>query len=318
MTRLIAAGMASLLVLSFSLVNAQLWSGMANQVTNGAVTVDGSLDEAVWASSEKTKIDNAKIGNGGVDGDADCYVNFTSLWDAQGWYLGVWFYDDIHSALNSQYLDAANIAYDDDGLQILFSYNFDDAYADVSGPYWQGLYGRSLVKGFGNLDPELQYAGIWGEGSNGNFTTDMWTKQQQIDKGWTNAFSSTDGLNYQYEARFDWTGELMYASGVQSIGSKMGFNLVVNDNDGGFAAEGQMVLLPLSNDATRWGALTIAGPAKIAPMKPVAVQSLHFAPKQFGFDPLGRRIAGPGKSSPATNMMIVRNQKGQAVKSISK
>ncbi len=318
MIRLVAVYMAALLVLPFSSASAQLWTGQASQITPGAVTIDGFLDEAVWASPAKTRIDQSKLGSGVVDGDADCYVDFTTLWDTQGWYLGVWFNDDVHNAINSEYLDGANVAYDDDGLQILFSYNFDDAYADVTGPYWQGLYGRSLVKGFGNLDPEAQYAGIWGEGSDGNFTTDVWTQDQQRAKGWTNIFSCADGINYQYEARFDWSGELMYACGAQPMGAKLGFSLVVNDNDGGFAAEGQMALLPLSNSAQRWGALILSVPAKISPMKSAAAQVSSRTFKQFSFDPLGRRIAETGKGSMAKNMLIVRNQQGQAIRLISK
>lgn len=299
-------------------VCAQIWAGQAGEVPVGQITVDGMLNEPVW-QQVKTKISApANLGSGTVDNDADCYVEFTTLWSSEGWYLGVWFYDDVHAALNSQYLDAANIAYDDDGLQLLVDHSFEDGYNDVDGPTYQGLYGRSLVKGFGNLDPTLQYAGFWAEGPGGSPATGQWTIAQQIEKGWENAFSSDDGLNYQYESKFSWSGYLMTSVGTKNQGDAIGFNLVVNDNDGGFASEGQMTLVPLAADmGQRWGKVVLSGPAGIAPAKAVAPISNH-SYKQFTFDPLGRRVANIGQTPIAKSMLITRSKHGQAIRSISK
>jgi len=179
--------------------------------------------------------------SGTINGDGDCYADFTFLWSDTGLYVGVLFHDDIHNAMNSQYCDAGNLAYDDDGLEICLNHDWVDASTDVSDPYYFGAnsYGLQLEKGFGNLNPSEQYGGMWDDddGSGKGWSTAVYTVTEQQAMGWYSVFTSNDGLDYQYEALFKWSGSLM-GNTAKTTGDSLAIDFRVNDNDGAFTAEG--------------------------------------------------------------------------------
>jgi len=193
--------------------------------------------------------------DGVIGGDSDCHAEFKVFWSDIGIYIGTWFYDDVHNAMNSQYLDAANIAYDDDGLEYFFDYNFDDAWNATAST--AALYYTHLVKGFGNLNPEIQYGGIWGgtDGSGRCWAPGGSVAEQQA-MGWHEVFTSDDGINYTSELFIEWSGSIMRHLPGMAQGEAITFDMKVNDNDGGFTIDGAMHWTGLphqTNPGLHWG-----------------------------------------------------------------
>ncbi len=300
------------------LVNGQSRTMIAMKVQDGTITVDGYLDEGVWGVAEKHKVDQVTYGT--VDNDADCHAELSTYYDNVGVYVAVRFHDEVHNATNSQYLDAANIAYDDDGWEMFIDYSFDDAISsEITGI---GLYGWHLVKGLGNLEPSQQNGGMWGsdDGSGKGWSTANYTVQEQVSNGWNEVFTSDDGLNYNGECLFTWAGQFMRNVGSMGAGEKLGFDIKINDNDGGFGTEGCLTfsgISHLNNPILHWGAIQLGGTAGIAPAMPMKTVSRLRGSGNGSFDLFGRRIAQPRQVA-ANRILIVRNEQGKAIRSLTR
>jgi len=277
---------------------AQAKTTTAPKVSTSAITIDGNLDEFYWMSDavgEKIKIDNSVVVYGTIDNDADCHAQFKTLWSDNGIYVGTWFTDDIHNAMNSQYIDAANIAYDDDGLEYWFDYNFDDAWNSTATS--QAQYYLQLVKGFGNLDPATQHGGWWGgdDGSGKGWSTGLCDKATQEAMGWREVFTSADGLNYTSELLIEWSGSIMHQQTGMAQGAGIAFDMKVNDNDGGFVIEGGLHWSGLAHGVVygaHYGKITLGAPAS-AGIKPLAVKAFGIQKTSTNaiYDIQGRRIS---------------------------
>lgn len=210
--------------------------------------MDGKLDEACWANVTKIRIDSSKIIDGVVNGNADCYADVALLWDSVGFYIGVWFSDDIHNAPNSVYIDAANSGYNDDGVYLLFDYSYSDAKRDSTDPFY-GDSGVCLVKGFGNSDPYVQYAGEWDDddGSGKGWSTRQLTVNEQKAIGWHSTFTTSDNKAYQFESQFRWGTYVTGNGSIPPFLKEMGLNIVVSDNDAGSSRQGRMSTSSLAN-----------------------------------------------------------------------
>ncbi len=270
----------------------------AAKVPAGGITIDGSLDEYYWVSDavgEKIKIDNTMLTDGVIDNDADCHAYFKTLWGDNGIYVGTWFYDDVHNAMNSQYLDAANIAYDDDGLEYWFDYNFEDAWnSSASSPE---LYYLQLVKGFGNLDHATQHGGWWGgdDGSGKGWSTGLCDKPTQEAMGWREVFTSADGLNYTSEFLIEWSGSIMHQQTGMSQGGAIAFDMKVNDNDGAVIIDGAMHWTGITHtgyNSAHWGKVILGSPAGIKPIATKAFRMQQISGHAV-FDILGRKMTTP-------------------------
>jgi len=299
----------------------QIWSGDALQLPAGStVTVDGYLDEGLWAGLTKTKLDaTSYLQVGVIDGDGDCYTEFVTAWDASALYVGLWFYDDTHNAPHSQYLDDANNAYDDDGMEWFINHSFEDGFNDVTDPY-RGLYGWQLVKGFGNLTAADQHGGSWGDGPQG-WSTAVYSKADQETKGWYETFTSADGVNFTDEMKLTWAGNVMNGKGTAAAGDRIGYNMKVNDNDGVFTAEGSLNITKISHQGgagsgQNWGLLTLsATQAGVKPVRSIAMPKTA-AMQTAAYDIQGRAIRSTATRSVAriaidrtgkvTRNMIVR------------
>lgn len=302
---------------------AQTRTTTAAMVPKGSITIDGSLDEYYWANDlvgEKIKIDNNLVTDGSIDGDADCYAQFKTLWNENGIYVGTWYYDDVHNAMNSQYLDAANIAYDDDGLEYFFDYNFDDAWNGTQSS--NSLYNLALVKGFGNLDPSAQYGGWWGgdDGSGKGWSTGIASVPEQQTMGWHEVFTSQDGLNYTSELLIEWSGSIMHQQTGMSKGGAIAFDMKVNDNDGAFTIEGAMHWTGLthaswSSYGTHWGKVNLGA---VAGMRPVTAKmnSRSASPAKYASDIFGRRIASNKQNIGNRVLLAPGSQNGKSIRQI--
>ena len=87
-----------LLISAFALfagANAQKPEAVAKKVTGMALTVDGVLDEAIWADATKYQIETPFKGENIAGGAADCSGFFQTAWSDKGVYIAVTVTDDI-------------------------------------------------------------------------------------------------------------------------------------------------------------------------------------------------------------------------------
>ncbi len=263
----------------------------AFKVPNGSITIDGSLSEAFWSSSPINTVDQSKLTEGTTDGNQDCSAQFVALHDDLGVYIGCKFFDDIHNAPHSIYLEDANNGYDDDGFQYVLDNSYEDA---VAGGTYQNAW--TLVRGFANTVAADQYGGWWGrdDGSGRGWSTGVWTVPEQQDNGWTEVFASTNGLDFETEMRLFWNGAVMGRISAKGAGGTMAFDLVVNDNDGLFSTETR---LRWTGQNWTWGAspapvgqIVFQGMVNLKSVRP-AMHSVKYASKTGVFcDVLGRRV----------------------------
>jgi hypothetical protein len=304
------------LVLSVTWLFAQTKTTNAPKVPNTGITVDGNLTEYYWTTpsvgtTEYIDIEHNCLTDGVVDNDADCSGKFKTFWDDNGFYVGTWFYDDIHNSPHSQYLDDANNAYEDDGLEEFYDADFSDAWNATGSRL--GTYGIQYIAGFGNLDPTQQYRGFWGNqtiaGQNNTGVFDIPTQQSN---GWYEVFTSADGTNYTDECCIKWTSPAMHATGSKSVGGSIGFNWKLDDNDGAFTHQAYMAWTGIDGPATSWGQVMLQGAAGIHPVaiSPVAKSA---ATPQWACDVFGRQVAMKGAQAnrivftSAANSKSVRN-----------
>ncbi len=315
------AGLIGALV--FTVSTAQVKVTQAEKVPASSITVDGHLNEVFWTSptiGQSNKIDNTSLIVGAVDGDGDCYVTMKTFWDDQGLYIGYFFHDDVHNAPHSQYLDDANNAYDDDGLEHFIDYSYDDAASSTTLDL--GLYGWQLEKGFGNQAPSEQFGGNWGgdDGSGKGWSTHVYTPDEQHDIGWHEVFTTADGVNYENEVFFAWAGtaaSIMRGVGSMSVGGTIAYDVKVNDNDGAFAAEGclswsGMVHSPAAQD---WCQIQLAG---VVGVRPVSVKTAARAANMdnYVWDVMGRRMARAANASGGRMVLNRPSRNGKATRTI--
>jgi len=245
-----------------------------------AITIDGKLTEAVWAtafSNQTFKLtpDNpAQNINPGVlvfDGPADFHLDFALIWDGTGGvYFAGKFYDDIHNAPNSVVYELGAEGYKDDGLQFWVSADYDASF------YGDRTFELSYVLGFGSLnDPAQQYSGYWGWGNDGGtgkgYTTGNWTPDEAKTQGWHYQFSSNDGVNIDVECVWKWSSISLNYRGNASEGDYIGFDLRAMDNDGGYLLQGSLVWSELhhqkgTNPELHWVKIVLGSPLSILPV----------------------------------------------------
>ncbi len=286
----------------------------ASKVGSGQITIDGVLDEYCWTHATPEVIGADRVFVGTVDDDADCCGDFVALWSDQGLYIGTHFNDDIHNAINSQYRDAANIAYDDDGIQYVLNNDFDAAIA-------LGARNWSPVRGFGNLDPTQQNCGWWGpdDGSGKGWSTGMAAPEEARAMGWDEVFTSQDGLSYTSECLFTWAGIFMENVGSKNEGQGIAFGMFLTDNDGGFTSEGYLSWTGLRAPGPNnegWGKIILGATAGISPTSTVKPASQVRTNRTF--DLLGRRISPISNRSPANVIVFTMNKNGKTVRQLAR
>ena len=69
--------------------------------------------------------------------------------------------------------------------------------------------------------------------------TEYWNPVDELNHGWHNVFFTLNGIDYQYEALFKWSGSIM-GSTAKTRGDSLAVDFIINDNDGALGAEGTL------------------------------------------------------------------------------
>jgi hypothetical protein len=225
-----------------------------------------------------------------VDNDADASGDFVLIWDNVGFYFGSWLTDDIHNAQMCKFLETANDAYQDDAHEIYLNVSYSDA---VGG----GTLGSQDVLGLN--EEGILYAGLWGaSGLNGGPPVGTWgncnltIEQFRTQYGWDANYSSSDGVNFTVESMWTWSGSFLQKIGTKAVGTDVGFDVSLCDNDGAVgAADGvlQWSGLPNSN-AQHWCQITLADDDSPIKTNIVARDNMKTSNAAASYDLLGRRI----------------------------
>lgn len=306
---------ALLVIVSFLGVSAQI---TATVPRGTSITVDGRLDEGVWAGATKIQMRHDignQLTNGSVDDHNDLSTDFALLWDDEGFYCGSWRTDDIHNAVwGNQAGVAASKAWMDDGHEWWINFDFNDVWEDAS-PYYYGQFGFQVLEGF-----------FWENGAPSDMyvthASDAGVVSQSVaemkEQGFYAPYSSADGINFQCEAQFKWSSFLLGSMATPSAGRELAFNIGSQDNDGGDAAQGYIRWSEGSHLSYQgWGKVTLSAEA-------VGNRRLRMSPavmkgglgRSSVYDILGRRISARRHSTGVLIHGNTRAQNRQPIKAI--
>jgi hypothetical protein len=130
-------------------------------------------------------------------------------------------------------------------------------------------------------------------------------------KGFDTPYSTVDGTNFQCEASFKWSGDLMNQKGSAANGDELAFNIAVNDND----ITKTMYMRWTGGDHQNvdgWGKVTLKGQQgqKIIPVKVSMIKSIGNQEKKGIFDIYGRKIkAGNNQKLPGIHFIVKNDAK---------
>lgn len=264
-------------------------SGIAGRGTG--IVVDGSLSDAAWTSAKRFPLKHdvdMQLTHGSVDDHNDGSGEFSVLWDDEGLYCASWCKDDIHNAPWTNEQRTTTYSWNDDGHEWWVTPDFSDVWEDASPPYF-GNYGYHVFKGW-----------TWANGAcvdnyvawhnDNNLICE--TTADMKEKGFESPFTSTDGINFNTEAHWKWSGFLFGSMPTPSTGTEIGFNLGLVDNDGGDMgdayirwAEGNQ------NEYQGWGKMTLSDKVSIRRPGKTAIAAYANPKSTQVYDILGRRIA---------------------------
>jgi hypothetical protein len=283
------------------------------------VTIDGTLNEPCWATlkADATLLQFIRpipeqIDQGTFTGDADCSADFECAWDADYFYVASWFYDDANSTPNSLDEIGAISCWSDDSHEWWINIDYADIVNDQS-PEYYGTYGWQMFQGF-NLDAGTPARHVMayfhdemGASVGYGVTTDV-AKQ----KGFDVPYSTVDGTNFQCEASFKWSGDLMNQKGSGTNGDELAFNLATNDNDAG---DGTYMYMRWTGgdhqNVDGWGKVTLKGQnTKITPVRVSTVKTSASQEVIGVFDIYGRKIkAGNAGKLPGIHFVVKNDAK---------
>jgi hypothetical protein len=284
------------------------------------VTVDGNLSEPCWATlkADASALQTVRpipeqIDQGTSTGDADCSADFVCGWDADNFYVASWFYDDVNSTPNSLDEVSAPMCWSDDSHEWWINIDYADIVNDQS-PEYYGTYGWQMFQGF-NLEAGVPARHVMayvhdemGASVAYGVTTDV-AKQ----KGFDVPYSTVDGTNFQCEASFKWSGDLMNQKGSGVNGDEMAFNLGCNDRD----LDGTFMYMRWTGgdhqNVDGWGKVTLKGGSdttKIIPVKVSTIKSIGNQEIKGIFDIYGRKIkAGNPGTLPGIHFIVKNDAK---------
>jgi hypothetical protein len=260
--------------------------------------LDGQLTEGVWTAYAANKAtipgSGANITTGTISGDADASCQFLFLWDSKGIYCGSWNQDDIHGANMCKFVETANDAYQDDAHE--YYINVDYANASTG-----GNLGSQDVCGFN--EEGFLYAGGWGAsnlpggppiGTWGNFNLTI--EQLRTQFGWDVNGSSADGVKFNVESFWSWTGCFLQKVGSKAVGSQFGFDLSLCDNDGTGSPDGVILWSTLgARPADHWKPVTLVDNDTEIPHKTTIIKKDNL--KTVAYDVFGRAISNVNKTN---------------------
>jgi len=262
------------------------------------VTIDGSLSEPCWAT---LKADAAalqtirpiteQIDQGTFTSDADCSADFVCAWDADYFYVASWFYDDAHNTPNSLDEVSALNCWSDDAHEWWINIDYADIVNDQSPEYF-GTYGWQMMQGF-NLDagtPARHVMAYYHDEMGASVGYGVTTEVAQ-QKGFDVPYSTVDGTNFQCEASFKWSGDLMNQKGSGANGDELAFNIATNDND---ATDGTYMYMRWTGgdhqNVDGWGKVTLKGGVGINPVKVSTIKAIGNQEIKGVFDIYGRKL----------------------------
>jgi hypothetical protein len=282
------------------------------------VTIDGNLSEPCWATlkADQTVLQTVRsipeqIDVGAATDDADCSADFVCAWDAENFYIASWFYDDKHGAAFG--LDEVNAlnCWSDDSHEWWINIDYADIVNDQSPEYF-GTYGWQMMQCF-NLDNGVParhamayYHDEMGTSVGYGVTTDV-----AKTKGFDVPYSTVDGTNFQCEASFKWSGDLMNQKGSGANGDELAFNLGVNDWDPD--PNGSNLYMRWTGgdhqNVDGWGKVTLKGQlvGEIIPVKVSTLKSIGNQEVRGIYDIYGRKINARNAERLPGIHFIVRN-----------
>jgi hypothetical protein len=269
-----------------------------NATLVSGVTLDGKLNEPIWTT---LKSDTALkqvvlpkpqyLDGGSADNNADCSSDFVLAWDNTNFYCASWFYDDLHYTPNSDSASTAFFCWSDDSHEWWIDADYADIATDKTPEYF-GKTGYEIMQGFNmkaGIPKRVAAAYYHGEGMVGYAAT----TDTMVKKGFDAPYTTVDGINFQSEAAFNWSGDFMSKKGCGKPGDQLAFNLGVNDNDS-TARTGYAYMRWTGGDHQNpdgWGKVTLTGEkTKIAPVKVSMVKASAYQEIKGIFDIYGRKI----------------------------
>jgi hypothetical protein len=213
----------------------------------------------------------------------------------------------VNSTPNSLDEVSAILCWSDDAHEWWINIDYADIVNDQS-PEYYGTYGWQMMQGF-NLDAGVPtrhvmayYHDEMGASVGYGVTTDV-GKQ----KGFDTPYSTVDGTNFQCEASFKWSGDLMNQKGSGVNGDELAFNLAANDNEPGK----YMYMRWTGGDHQNvdgWGKVTLTGQTKIAPVRVSTVKTKVNQEIKGIFDINGRKINASNTGKLSGIHFIVKNE----------
>lgn len=268
-------------IISCLVLAAHVWAQAPNVtakfVAPRAIMVNGEISESAWSNATWHSILPNEIQTvcGSANGRNDISASFAALWDSTGLCVATKFCDDIHNAPWSTQSGLAHHSWKDDGMQWWVNFDFEDAWADATPPYF-GQHGWIAWKGLawkGGV-PNDRY--VTYRNDNSPVTA---TVSKMKANGFYAPYHSNDGINFECEAQFRWSSPMMGATGTPSAGKEIAFNMSVNDNDGT-----DMLACMLSwtggthNQYQGWGKITLEGNATSRPNASPVISHIHIDP----------------------------------------
>ncbi|MFA9388967.1 MAG: sugar-binding protein [Prolixibacteraceae bacterium] len=189
--------------------NAQKPEAIAKKASGMALTVDGVLDEAIWADATKYQIETPFNGEEIAGGAADCSGFFQTAWSDKGVYIAVTVTDDISQ-------NDKNTAYGPDWANDMVEIYFDvnDVLADGVGS--GGNKGHYGVTGIA-----IDGISAWGKNSIIAYKLDGASYVKEVFVSWSD-IKNSDGVVF-----------------TPSETNQIGFDAYIIDNDRDTIAKGR-------------------------------------------------------------------------------
>jgi len=213
---------------------------IAPELTSPSITIDGMVDGSEWdTASDFTSIDSIVSGSANISGINDYSADFKVAWDSDNLYVLFQVTDDARWSDSSDGTASINDSYQDDSVELYFDVN-------NSGSGGLGTANGNYQFRFSLDTSEIEYYPADNEPQGSIF------------------YANNDSTNYVLETAIPWS-----TLGISSVtlGTTIGFDVAVNDDDDGAARDTQAYWTATSgdawDDASYWGELSLGAASAV-------------------------------------------------------